>query len=98
MKRVNRRHGLVNSAPMVKKQTEQAPDFESALKELEALVERMESGDLPLEEALKLFERGVELTRTCQSSLKQAELKVEQLIERGGHAELAPLADASDDD
>ena len=48
LKRVNRRRGLVNCAPMAKKQTEQAPDFESALKELEALVERMESGDLPL--------------------------------------------------
>ena len=83
---------------MAKKQTEQAPDFESALKELEALVERMESGDLPLEQALQLFERGVELTRTCQASLKQAELKVEQLIERGGHAELVPLDDTGDDD
>ena len=78
---------------MAKRDTEQQPDFEAALKELEALVEKMESGDLPLEEALKLFERGVELTRTCQASLKQAELKVEQLIERGGHAELAPLDD-----
>ena len=83
---------------MAKKQTEQAPDFESALKELEALVERMESGDLPLEQALQLFERGVELTRICQASLQQAELKVEQLIERGGHAELAPLDAVGDDD
>ena len=83
---------------MAKKQTEQAPDFESALKELEALVERMESGDLPLEQALQMFERGVELTRICQASLKQAELKVEQLIERGGHAELVPLDDVGDDD
>ena len=44
-------------------------DFESALEELEELVSRMESGDLSLDESLKAFERGVELTRKCQSSL-----------------------------
>ena len=44
--------------------------------ELEAIVERLEHGDLPLEESLKQFERGVELTRTCQAALKQAEQKV----------------------
>ena len=45
-------------------------DFEQALAELEALVEHLERGDLPLDEALKTFERGVELTRHCQGSLK----------------------------
>lgn len=73
-------------------------DFETALKELEALVERMESGDLPLDEALKLFERGVELTRTCQGALKQAELKVEQLLEKNGRATLVPLDPVGDDE
>ncbi len=53
-----------------------APDFEQALSELEGLVERLERGDLPLDEALKTFERGVELTRHCQSSLKSAQQKV----------------------
>ena len=47
-----------------------APDFEQALAELEDLVERLEAGDLPLDEALKLFERGVPLTRECQASLQ----------------------------
>jgi exodeoxyribonuclease VII small subunit len=61
-----------------------APDFEQALTELEALTERLERGDLPLDEALKLFERGVALTRHCQSSLQAAQQKVEILLKRGG--------------
>jgi exodeoxyribonuclease VII small subunit len=60
------------------------PDFERALSELESLVERLERGDLPLEEALKTFERGVELTRHCQTSLKAAQQKVEILLKRSG--------------
>ena len=54
-------------------------DFESALKELETLVSRMESGELSLDESLKAFERGIELTRKCQSSLEAAELRVQAL-------------------
>mgnify|MGYP001361069250 FL=1 len=55
-------------------------DFEQALGELEAVVERLEHGDLPLEEALQQFERGIELTRGCQASPKQAEQRVEVLL------------------
>ena len=58
------------------------PDFEQALAELEAVVERLEHGELPLEEALKQFERGIELARSCQVSLKQAEQKVEILLQK----------------
>jgi exodeoxyribonuclease VII small subunit len=58
-------------------------DFEQALAELETLVTHLERGDLPLEEALKTFERGVELTRLCQSSLRSAQQKVEILLKRG---------------
>ena len=54
-------------------------DFEGALKELETLVSMMESGELSLDESLKAFERGIELTRKCQSSLEAAELKVQTL-------------------
>ena len=54
-------------------------DFESALKELETLVSRMESGELSLDESLKAFEKGIELTRKCQSSLEAAELRVQTL-------------------
>jgi exodeoxyribonuclease VII small subunit len=57
-------------------------DFEQSLAELEKLVERLEQGDLPLEEALKDFERGVELTRHCQTALKAAQQRVEVLLRR----------------
>lgn len=56
------------------------PDFEKALSELENIVERMEKGDQSLEEALASFQRGIELTRTCQQGLKEAEQTVEKLI------------------
>ena len=62
-------------------------DFEQALGELEAVVERLEHGELPLEEALKQFERGVELARSCQAALKQAEQKVEILLQKTPDAE-----------
>ena len=62
-------------------------DFEQALGELETVVERLEHGELPLEEALRQFERGVELARACQASLKQAEQKVEILLQKTPEAE-----------
>jgi exodeoxyribonuclease VII small subunit len=59
-------------------------DFETALSELEALVERMEHGDATLEASLKDFERGIELTRACQNALQEAEQKVQILVEKDG--------------
>ena len=59
-------------------------DFEAAMTELETLVERLETGDLPLEESLQAFERGIALTRSCQSALKDAEQKVEVLLKKAG--------------
>ncbi|AAU92858.1 MULTISPECIES: exodeoxyribonuclease VII small subunit [Methylococcus] len=69
------------------------PSFEEALTELEQLVERMEQGNLPLEESLKLFERGIELTRTCQKSLQDAEQKVQILLEENSLPTLKPFRD-----
>ena len=60
---------------------DQTVDFEAALAELEALIERMETGELGLEESLRAFERGVALTRECQAALKHAELRVRALTE-----------------
>ena len=68
------------------------PDFEQALAELEALVARLERGDLALDEALKTFERGVELTRHCQGSLKAAQQRVEILLKRNGQTEAEPFS------
>ena len=73
------------------------PDFEQALSELEGLVERLERGDLPLDEALKAFERGVALTRHCQACLQAAQQKVEILLKRGGQPELQPFEEPVDE-
>jgi exodeoxyribonuclease VII small subunit len=59
--------------------TEPTVNFEAALAELEQLVERMETGELTLEQSLEAFERGVVLTRDCQKALKDAELRVQAL-------------------
>ena len=72
-----------------------AVDFEQALSELESVVERLEHGDLPLEEALRQFERGIELTRGCQASLRQAEQRVEILLAKSPEAAPEPF-DAED--
>ena len=74
------------------------PDFEQALAELEALVARLERGDLPLDEALQTFERGVELTRHCQGSLKAAQQRVEILLKRNGQPETEPFSVAESQD
>ena len=58
--------------------------FEASLDKLEKLVEKMEVGDLTLEESLKIFEEGVKLTRECQQALADAEQKVKLLIEESG--------------
>jgi exodeoxyribonuclease VII small subunit len=76
---------------MVKK----AVRFEESLAELEQLVERMEQGNLALEDSLKLFERGVLLTRTCQKALKEAEQKVQILLEENGEPTLQAFTDES---
>jgi exodeoxyribonuclease VII small subunit len=68
-------------------------DFESALKELESLVEKMEQGDIRLEDSLQHFERGIELTRHCQQALQEAEQKVQVLLEKNGRTEIKPLSD-----
>lgn len=61
-------------------ENDKTPDFEAALEELEALVRKLESGDLPLDESLDEFKRGVALTRHCQTVLDRAQLTVEQLM------------------
>jgi len=78
-------------APMVKKPFR----FEEALAELEQLVERMEQTTLPLEESLRLFERGVQLTRGCQKALQEAEQKVQILRLDNGEPSLKPFTDES---
>jgi exodeoxyribonuclease VII small subunit len=60
------------------------PDFEHSLARLEEIVRRLESANLPLDEAMKLFEEGMELSRDCQQQLEQAEARVEILLKKAG--------------
>lgn len=63
-------------------------DYEAAVAELESLVERLEQGDISLEESLKLYENGVLLTRDCQEALQNAEQKVQMLLQQSGQTTL----------
>ena len=60
------------------------PVFEQSLSDLQVLVERLESGDLSLEESLATFEQGIALTRECQSALQDAEQRINILLEQNG--------------
>jgi exodeoxyribonuclease VII small subunit len=72
-----------------------ALSFEEALKKLEAIVEAMESEDLPLEGLLAKYEEGTQLTKTCQDKLAEAELKIQKLEKSpSGEMKLKPLASA----
>jgi len=64
--------------------------FENALKELEQIVEQLEDGELPLDDALKLFEKGIKLSQFCSAKLDDAEQKVELLLKDAGGS-LRPL-------
>jgi exodeoxyribonuclease VII small subunit len=80
------------------KTKDKLPDFEQSLTELETLVQKLEQGDVPLEDALKTFERGVALTRQCQTALRTAQQKVEVLLSRNGQETVESFDDADEDD
>jgi exodeoxyribonuclease VII small subunit len=71
-------------------------NLEKSLAELESLVEELESGDLPLEKAMKKFEEGIKLTRGCQAALKDAEQRVEILLKSAGGDESVEEFKAAD--
>lgn len=75
--------------------TKEALSFEAALERLEGLVDRLEDGDLELEESLGVFERGVALSKQCASKLESAERKVEQLVREGGEWLTRPFDEAT---
>lgn len=58
-------------------------DFESATAELDAIVRKLEEGDLPLEKSMELYERGLHLSRFCHAKIEEAERRIELLNERG---------------
>jgi len=63
--------------------TEETQTFDASLRELEKIVKKLEEGDLPLEESLKLFENGVKLSRQCREKLDRAERRIEILLKDG---------------
>jgi|NGEPerStandDraft_9_1074522.scaffolds.fasta_scaffold02731_2 exodeoxyribonuclease VII small subunit len=65
--------------------------FEESLKELEGIVDTLEKGQLSLDESLVLFEQGIKLVRKCNTKLKSAQQKVEQLIEENGEVKEEPF-------
>ena len=70
--------------------------FEDKLQSLEGLVEQMEDGDLKLEDSLKHFEKGIALARECQDALREAEQKVEVLLEKTADSETVEFEQAED--
>lgn len=70
--------------------------LEKSLAELESLVDRLENEELPLAEALKEFERGVKLTRECQTTLKKAEQTVEILLKKTADGDPEPFKPSDD--
>jgi exodeoxyribonuclease VII small subunit len=74
----------VNSTPGKQAQPAKKQDFEQSLARLEAIVRKLESANLPLDEAMKLFEEGMLLSRDCQKQLEQAEARVEILLKKAG--------------
>lgn len=78
------------------KKAEQPVSFETSLQQLEQIVTRLESGNLPLEEALNEFERGVQLARTGQQTLHQAEQRVQILLSDDKNADLTPFTPEND--
>ncbi|HLH44703.1 MAG TPA: exodeoxyribonuclease VII small subunit [Bryobacteraceae bacterium] len=68
--------------------------FEAGLEQLEAIVKEMESGDLPLERALELFERGAKLSEACRKQLEEAETRIEILTRRAGEMQPQPFPNA----
>jgi len=71
---------------------EPQPTFEESLDELESIVRELEGGDMPLERALELFEKGVGLSESCRKRLEDAETKVEILLKKGRSLEAEPFA------
>ncbi len=65
--------------------------FETSLKKLEALVEKLEAPDLSLEQSLKFFEEGVKLSRICENKLQEAQGKIEKLTEHNNIFHKEPL-------
>ena len=76
------------------KKSASKPGLEVSLVELEDLVKKLESGELPLDQAVEMFEKGVKLGEECRKQIEEAETRVEMLLKRGGKVEPGPMPPA----
>jgi exodeoxyribonuclease VII small subunit len=83
--------GTFNASYNITMPEENPLTFETGLQQLEAIVKEMEGGELPLERALELFERGMKLSETCRKQLEEAETRVEVLMRRGSEVQAQPF-------
>ncbi len=81
----------MNSMPEGAEEKQPGVSFEACLEELEKVVKELESGDLPLEKALELFERGVSLSESCRKQLEEAETRLEILMKKDGKIQPEPF-------
>ena len=93
----------MNSTPGKKPETKpegaKKPAFEQSLARLEEIVRKLESANLPLDDAMKLFEEGMQLSRECQKQLEQAEARVEILLKKaGGEMTAQPFEPENDEE
>jgi len=72
------------------------PKFEECLERLESIVTQLEKGEIPLEQALQLFEEGIQLSNSCRKELEEAEGKVEILLKQNGKLQAEPFDRAAD--
>ena len=79
------------SEPTPKTTPDSPPTFEAGLQELEGIVKEMETGELPLERAISLFEQGMKLSEACRKQLEEAETRVEILTRRAGEVQPQPF-------
>lgn len=84
-------------ATFVSKKTNTLPNLEVSLAEISQLVDKMEQGDLTLEQSLTYFERGITLVKHCQKILEEAEQKVQILIQHNNQEELSNYANNAED-
>jgi exodeoxyribonuclease VII small subunit len=83
---------------MAKKETKENPvSFEEAILKLEQIVGELESGDVPLETAIELFQEGMLMSQLCSQKLEQVEQKIESLVEENGELRKKPFVGITDD-
>lgn len=86
-----------NEQHLAGKPAETEVSFEDAMERLEDIVGRLENGDVPLEQAIELFQQGMKLSHLCSSKLDQVEKKIEMLVEENGTVVRKPFAASTDE-